>query len=59
MTRIESTKTSLEAPTRARRIVVTPVGSLGDLHPYIAIALGSPHDPSHRQGPALLELRQG
>jgi UDP:flavonoid glycosyltransferase YjiC (YdhE family) len=28
-------------PGRARkRIVLTTVGSLGDLHPYIAIALG-------------------
>lgn len=25
---------------KARRIVLTAVGSLGDLHPYIAIALG-------------------
>src|SRR3954470_20650299 len=28
------------APTRSRRIVLTAVGSLGDLHPYIALALG-------------------
>src|SRR4051794_824137 len=28
------------APTRPRRIVLTAFGSLGDLHPYLAIALG-------------------
>jgi UDP:flavonoid glycosyltransferase YjiC (YdhE family) len=27
-------------PSRAKRIVLTAVGSLGDLHPYVAIALG-------------------
>jgi rhamnosyltransferase subunit B len=27
------------APKRTRRVVLTAVGSLGDLHPYVAIAL--------------------
>jgi rhamnosyltransferase subunit B len=32
--------TRIESTPLARRIVVTTAGSLGDLHPYIAIALG-------------------
>ena len=28
------------APDLARRVVVTTFGSLGDLHPYLALALG-------------------
>ncbi len=30
----------LPRPGRPKRVVLTAVGSLGDLHPYIAIALG-------------------
>src|SRR4051794_19224458 len=29
-----------ETSTRRRRIVLTTIGSMGDLHPYVAIALG-------------------
>ncbi len=32
--------TAMPLPPRGRRIVLTTIGSLGDLHPYIAIALG-------------------
>src|SRR5262249_56729937 len=31
---------AVPARPRGRRIVLTTVGSLGDLHPYLAIALG-------------------
>jgi UDP:flavonoid glycosyltransferase YjiC (YdhE family) len=35
-----SDQTATEVPCPARRIVLTAVGSLGDLHPDIAIAVG-------------------
>jgi rhamnosyltransferase subunit B len=33
-------RTAPRASPSGRRIVLTTVGSLGDLHPYVAIALG-------------------
>lgn len=36
----EPSKTAAEKPFVRRRVLLTTVGSFGDLHPYIAIALG-------------------
>jgi rhamnosyltransferase subunit B len=40
MTEFGSIQPATSVPSRAQRIVLTAVGSLGDLHPYLAIALG-------------------
>ncbi len=40
MTNTGSGQPETTLPGRPRRIVLTAVGSLGDLHPYVAIALG-------------------
>ncbi len=40
MTQLGSGQSETECRDRPRRIVLTATGSLGDLHPYIAIALG-------------------
>src|SRR3954464_15745832 len=40
MTGMGTGQSEPSAAPRPRRIVLTAVGSLGDLHPYIAIALG-------------------
>jgi hypothetical protein len=37
---MSSSRTNTAVPVHARRVVVTAFGSLGDLHPYLAIALG-------------------
>jgi UDP:flavonoid glycosyltransferase YjiC (YdhE family) len=40
MTEMRPGQIATTRPSRASRIVLTAVGSLGDLHPYVAIALG-------------------
>src|SRR5579885_1967125 len=37
---MSSSRTTTAVTIGARRVVVTAIGSLGDLHPYLAIALG-------------------